>query len=157
MNGAADPAESGEFDARWYEAAYPAVRIDLARGRATDPWDHYQTLGRHRGYLPHRMSERPANPVTHRSAFGGLWTDQSNALDLIEGKLALGWISDEEAAQLRRWIADGFVVLPKAAPDALVEPALRDLQRAFDGEVEGQQFVVEGRPGRFGWAPFVLD
>jgi hypothetical protein len=47
-------------------------------------------------------------------AFGGFWPDLSNAEAVIAGKQALGWISEEEAEQLRAWRRDGFVILPQA-------------------------------------------
>jgi hypothetical protein len=91
-----------------------------------------------------RPGRTPPDPARPRSAFGGLWTDQANADDLVEGRLALGWIDATEAAQLRAWIADGFVVLPNAVPEETLERALAHLDTAFRGEIEGQTYYAEG-------------
>lgn len=144
---------SSDFDPAWYGAAYPAVARDIAAGRAADAADHYRRLGRHRGYLPNAQAERPAEPARPRSAFGGLWTDQANADDLVEGRLALGWIDEAEAAQLRAWIADGFVVLPNAVPEETLQRALDDLDTAFRGEIEGQTYYAEGLGYPRPWSP----
>jgi hypothetical protein len=57
-----------------------------------------------------------------------LWPDLSSALGIVAEKESRQIVSAEEAAQLRRWIADGYVVLPSA-----VDPAIID---QLDAEVE---------------------
>lgn len=152
---ASSSADKEALDESWYVASYISAREEIALGRARDACDHYQRFGRYRGYLPSSSAERLEQPSAFRSRFGGLWTDLFNAHDLVDGKLALGWLTDQEAVHLRHWIDNGFVVLPNAAPEDLVEAARADLQRAFDGKIPGQNFVVENMEGNVPWGPYV--
>lgn len=128
------------FQADWYARAYPQVRDDIRRGLAKDPADHYARYGRFRGYLPNPSAERPRNPAGVRSAFGGLWTDQGNALDIVEGRLELGLIDRKLAEALRAYIRDGYVVFRNAIPRRELIRARRALEDAYDGKIRGQQF-----------------
>jgi len=132
--------EGSSFDRDWYLNSYPAVRTDIEAGRAPDPEDHYRKLGRHRGYLPNRFAPRPDNPAGFASRFGGLWPDQANAQDLIEGRRELGRITEEQAILLRHWTEKGFVILPQALPAEIVEPAFGVLKRAYGGQMEEVRF-----------------
>jgi ectoine hydroxylase-related dioxygenase (phytanoyl-CoA dioxygenase family) len=62
-------------------------------------------------------------PVTFSSRFGGLWTDLSNADEVLAGRLELGLITPEEAELLRFWIDNGYVVLDHAVSDEAIEKA----------------------------------
>jgi len=53
-----------------------------------------------------------ATGPAYRSRFGGLWTDLSNAREVLDGKAALGWVTAEEKELLAHWIEQGFVLLP---------------------------------------------
>ena len=138
--------EEPELDVDWYAASYPAAAEDVAAGRAANLHDHYRRLGRFRGYLPRAGAERPSSPAGHRSAFGGLWIDLHNALDLLEGKRALGWIDDRQHALLQAFIRDGYVILPGAVPEPTLSAARRSLEDAFEGRDEGQNFLCESLP-----------
>lgn len=62
----------------------------------------------------------PDQVPSFRSRYGGLWTDLSNAEDLLEGRLALGRLTPEEAEPLRCFIRDGYVIFRGAvSPDAV--------------------------------------
>jgi ectoine hydroxylase-related dioxygenase (phytanoyl-CoA dioxygenase family) len=142
MDGAGRAAEvAHELDEAWYRTAYPQVAVDLAAGRARGLHEHYETVGRFRGYLPNRRAHRPRNPAAVRSEFGGVWTDQGNALDLVEGKLALGWITPEEADLLRAFITDGYVVLKQAVGGEMLDAAEQALEDAYAGRIEGLKFA----------------
>jgi phytanoyl-CoA hydroxylase len=81
-------------------------------------------------------------PVTgYRSRFGGLWTDLSNAEDIIEGKRLLGWITDEEAGLLNDWVRDGFVVLKGAVPARHIDALDDDVERVWAGTSPSRPFV----------------
>lgn len=150
-------ADAG-FDPGWYLAAYPQAVADIAAGRARDALDHYVKLGRYRGYIPHFGAERPQDPAAARSAFGGLWTDQGNALDLVEGRLALNRITAAEAELLRQFIAQGYVVLKKAIGPLLLWRAARALEAAYEGRIAGQKFCAPALGFEVGdWAPGVKD
>ena len=77
---------------------------------------------------PPAQSEAGQAGAVYHSRFGGLWTDLSNADDVIEGKRSLGWISPTEADLLTLWVKNGFVILRGAVP-------LENIDR-LDGEVE---------------------
>lgn len=128
------------LDAEWYAAAYPQVAEDIAAGRARDVGDHYARLGRHRGYLPNLGAARPRDPAGFRSAFGGLWTDRGDALDLVEGKLELGRVTAHQAQLLRAFITDGYVVLKGAVPPLTLWRARRALAAAYAGKIPGLKF-----------------
>lgn len=80
-----------------------------------------------------------ANPAAgrHRSVFGGLWTDRTDAAVLLRGKTAIGQISPVAAPVLKELIRNGFALLepgPIAAEAAwranLLERAQAIVQQA---------------------------
>jgi phytanoyl-CoA hydroxylase len=79
--------------------------------------------------------------ATFRSRFGGLWTDLSNARDVIEGKVSLGWISTEEGELLKKWLDDGFVILPQAVPHDLIDDLDADVEKIWRGTSPYRCFV----------------
>lgn len=147
-----------QLDAGWYLAAYPQAAADIAAGRARDAADHHAQLGRFRGYLPNLKATRPRDPAGFRSAFGGLWTDRGDALDLVEGRLELGRITAHQAQMLRRFITDGYVVLKKAVSPLTLWRARRALLAAYAGRIEGQKFCCPHLGFEVGdWVPGVTD
>jgi len=154
----AAPQQSEHLDVAWYTSAYPQVRQDLARGLARDAVDHFHRLGRHRGYLPNLHAERPRDPAGFRSAFGGLWTDQGNALDLVEGKLELGRITQTQAKLLRQFITDGYVILKNAVPALSLWRARRALEAAYTGKIRNLKFCCPHLGFEVGdWTPGVQN
>lgn len=145
-----------EVDAAWYLAAYPLAVSEIAAGAAEAAAGHYHRIGRFRGYLASATARRPDNPAATRSRFGGLWTDAGNALDVVAGRLDLGEITEAQAVLLRKWIADGYVVLPGAVPEALLDAADADLTRAYHGEIPGLRFAVHGLSQDTDWVPDAL-
>jgi Phytanoyl-CoA dioxygenase (PhyH) len=131
---------ANEFDPEAYLRAYPAAVVEIAAGLAADPWAHYQRFGRARGFLPYPNATRPPNPAAMPSTFGGLWPDLPNALDLIEGKLEIGQISDGQAALLRFWVENGYVILPQRIAPDIVDAACADLDKAYAGGFPGLRF-----------------
>ena len=77
----------------------------------------------------------------YTSAFGGFWPDLSNAEAVIAGKQALGWISEEEAEQLRAWRRDGFVILPQAVSADDIDRLDDDVERIWAGTSKHRCFV----------------
>jgi phytanoyl-CoA hydroxylase len=53
----------------------------------------------------------PVEIPRFRSSFGGLWTDLSNAVELVAGKRALGKITPDDAQALLDFIENGYVLL----------------------------------------------
>jgi hypothetical protein len=51
----------------------------------------------------------------HRSVFGGLWTDRTDAAAMLEGKIAIGQVTPEAASVILDLIRNGFATIPLAA------------------------------------------
>jgi hypothetical protein len=123
-----------DVDPAFYLAAYPAIEQDLGRSPTqADAAPHYITLGRARGYLPNASAHRAENGAALHSPFGGFWTDQANALDLIQGRLDLGWIRQREAAMLRTFALDGIVEFDRLLDRDQVADAALAVAQAFTG------------------------
>jgi len=73
--------------------------------------------------------------VAYRSRFGGLWTDRSDAQEVLARKHCDGAVTDQEAEHLAKWIDDGYVVLRSAIDTGLAEAVLHDIERAYRGEL----------------------
>jgi hypothetical protein len=56
-----------------------------------------------------------------RSRFGGLWTDLSNACDLVAGRLAIGEIDERDALNLLAFIENGYVILRAAVSSEVID------------------------------------
>jgi Phytanoyl-CoA dioxygenase (PhyH) len=85
--------------------------------------------------------EPVARSTSYHSRFGGLWTDLPNALDIVVGKHALGWISSAEQDLLKAWIIDGFVILPGAVPHDLIDRLDDEVERIWQSESGHRSFV----------------
>lgn len=133
----------GGFDREFYLQTYPAVAREIADGLAVNAIDHYIRFGRGRGYLPRAGSERPLDSAGIDNQFGGLWTDQRNARDLVEGKLEVGHISADEAEALRFWIDNGYIIIPDAIPEQVLDAALVDFEKAYSGKLHNLRFECE--------------
>lgn len=125
-----DPHDGGR--ARHVRIVYAATGIDLPGSPATVGGALAAAVG----------TAAPAAPSGYHSRFGGLWPDLPNAIDLIHGKHALGWISDRERDVLIRWTTEGFVVLSQAVPHDLIDRLDREVERIWEG-VDGRRIFVE--------------
>src|SRR6185436_11106949 len=67
-----------------------------------------------------------------RSAFGGLWTDLNNAVEIIQGKLELRIINEEEAQLLLSFIENGYIILRGAVDESLIEKLNDDVDRLVE-------------------------
>jgi hypothetical protein len=65
-------------------------------------------------------------------------------MDVIDGRLNLGRITEPEYKLLKKWVTDGYVILPNAVPEQLLAPAAEDLDRAFSGEIPQLRFDIHG-------------
>jgi ectoine hydroxylase-related dioxygenase (phytanoyl-CoA dioxygenase family) len=142
-----------QIDESWYLNAYPLAAQEIASGKARNCNEHFFKFGRHRGYLIDRAARRPHNAAHFQSKFGGLWTDQKNAMDLVAGRLELGKITESDAELLTKWIQDGYIVLKGAIDDEMVQRALDDLDKAYDGKLPNLKFAVHGAGQRIDWVP----
>lgn len=139
-HGYAEGRAAFPFDAAWYLGAYPQAVIEIEKGLARTPQDHYARYGAARGYLPFLTAERPENAPAMRQRFGGVWIDAPNAEDQIQGRLEIGHITEDEAALLRRFREDGYVILNSAIEPALLKKAKEALERAYEGGYENLKF-----------------
>ena len=139
-HGYAEGRAAFPFDVRWYLEAYPQAVIEIENGLARTPQDHYARYGAARGYLPIPTAERPDNASAIRPRFGGLWIDAPNAEDQIQGRLEIGYITEAEAEQLRRFREDGYIILHSAIEPDLLEKARSALERAYGGGYQDLKF-----------------
>jgi phytanoyl-CoA hydroxylase len=153
MSGRASSRVAGpKVEEAWYQSAYPQAAAEVAAGKARTFADHYHHIGRYRGYLAAPKGVRMEDPGRTRSRYGGLWTDHGNVLDLIDGRVDLGKLTAQEASLLRRWVTDGYVILPKAVPEDLMAPALADLEGAYNGKFPDMRFDIHGIGRSVPWA-----
>jgi hypothetical protein len=141
-----------EFDAVWYAKSYPLAAEESSPTDAALLEQHYNRIGRHRGYKPNPKALRPKNAAAMPSPFGGLWVDQANALDLIRGKYELGNITADEARDLETFVLDGYVVLKNAIPSVILDRATEVLEAVYEGrypQVRFQCFAIA--PGSLAW------
>jgi len=131
------------FDSAFYLQTYPLAVEEIAAGRAATPIAHYLQFGKARGYLASSYAPRPDNAAQLATRFGGFWTDQPNALDLIRGKLEAGLITAIDADNLRFWVTNGYLVLEKAVPESVLEAATKDLDSAYSGRLPGLLFECQ--------------
>ena len=107
------------------------MQHEVAAGLAVTPFAHYLKFERARGFLSNARAPRPADAVATPSRYGGLWPDLPNAADLIEGKLAIGQITERQAEKLTFWRNNCYVILGAAIPPTLADKAASDLDSAY--------------------------
>lgn len=126
--------QPNDVDPDFYLSAYPEVELDLGHPpTAGDAAPHYITLGRARGYRPNANAPRAGNGAAPHSPFGGFWTDQANALDLIQSRLDLGWIRHRDAAMLRTFALEGIVEFDRPFDKDQTRDAVLIVDQAFTG------------------------
>lgn len=76
------------------------------------------------------MTPAPVRQPGYHSAFGGLWTDRQDALEVLETKAR----RDPDVAALRvpltQFINNGFAILEKAVPEAAIDAYKAELAQA---------------------------
>jgi hypothetical protein len=134
--------QANDVDPDFYLSAYPEIERDLGHPpSASDAAPHYITLGRGRGYLPNANAARAGNGAALPSPFGGFWTDQANALDLIQSRLDLGWIRRRDAAMLRTFALEGIVEYDRPIDLDHTRDAVLIVDHAFTGMFRDLLFV----------------
>ena len=71
----------------------------------------------------------PVQVPQFRSRFGGFWTDLNNAPDLIDGKVSLGSMNQEEAQLLRFFVENGYLILRAAVDIDRIDELNRDIEK----------------------------
>ncbi len=145
LHGRAEGRAPNDVDPAFYLAAYPDLDKDLGRpAAAEDAARHYLRFGRARGYLPNARAPRPPDASAPPSPFGGFWTDRANAADLVQGRLALGWIGRRDAAWLLRFAQDGIAQLERPIEMELTRAAGLAVSQAFTGLFPELRFGAGG-------------
>ncbi len=144
------------FNAEYYASSYPLAVDEVRLGVSFSLEEHYRKIGRHRGYLPNRNALRLEIPGRWASRFGGFWTDQANAVDILNGRLDLGFIKPEHATFIRKFIEDGYIIIPNAIPKDLLDRAEEEFDRAYSGGISELLFGVTGIGHKVNWMPEVL-
>ena len=101
-----------------------------------------------------------ALPLTGRpkSVFGGLWTDRTDALSLLQGRRQLDRFSDEVGQALERLIVRGHVVLdvPYGSAPHIEGDDVSDLERSLGG-LFFRPLVQDVLTAAFDDVPVVID
>lgn len=80
----------------------------------------------------------------HRSVFGGLWTDRTDAAAVLRGRVAIGQVSDAAANILSGFLQDGFSILGNAfSLSASLPPGARLAEGGAPSE-EGKPSLMAG-------------
>lgn len=155
---AADPTAPHDetFNTEYYATSYPLAVDEVRLGVSDSLEEHYHKIGRHRGYLPNPHVPRMEIPNRWASRFGGFWTDQANALDILNGRLDLGFIKPAHARHIRKFIEDGYIIIENAIPKELLDRAEEEFDRAFSGGISELLFLVMGISGKASWMPEAL-
>jgi hypothetical protein len=144
------------FDEAFYLRSYPGVAEAIAAGLAETALQHYVLYGRARGYLPNFKAVRPADATVSASPFGGLWIDEADALDRINGRLETGLITERQAGLLEAFQRDGYVILSSAIEPSMIDAARADLDLAYAGGYEHLRFEAPAvLPEQATWRPGV--
>jgi phytanoyl-CoA hydroxylase len=150
---------SKPFDSNFYLQSYPIVARELSRGDVSSPLEHYQTIGKGRGYLASPLAERHYNADATTSTFGGLWPDHTMAPETLQRKLDSREITSEQAQQLTEWMRDGYTVLKNSISDRDLDAAVADLDKAYSGGFEKALFECPKLNGKsnISWKPEVKE
>jgi hypothetical protein len=133
-----------DLDPEFYCGIYPQVEEEFGPLNPAECVVHYAAYGRARGYLPRANAPRAVARVP-LPLLSGLWTDAPDALDTINGAEETRRFTDRQAAMLRRWRQDGFVVLDRPAEHARSAAAALDIERIFADGCPGMLFECPAR------------
>ncbi len=78
-----------------------------------------------------------ADPAAFKSKFGGLWIDRYDWLEILAERHRRGQISDAVADQIMRFNRDGYVILPGAVSEALVDELNEDIEKFWRAPPKG--------------------
>lgn len=128
------------FELAFYERLDPALLpfvslrprggdVELPRYAATGFAEFFRSL-----HARHPAAGR------HRSVFGGLWTDRTDARHLLRGRISAGTAPADLAATLEALIETGHAVLRHALP----QEHLRKASEALAAQSPGQPIGAEG-------------
>jgi len=85
----------------------------------------------------HEVPSREAELPLYRSRYGGLWVDRRDAHEILEGRRAVGEITDADAELLAHYIDHGYVVFPKATDESVIDEFLAVFETAWNAPPDG--------------------
>lgn len=96
---------------------------------------------------------RPPQESPTVSRFGGLWIDRADFMDRLAFKHRTGALDDELAAQVFRFVRDGYLVIPGAVPQPLIKALNEDIARVWSSPPQGLQIETFEPDGRMKYIP----
>lgn len=72
------------------------------------------------------------------------WFDRPNALELLEARRAQEQLGEEDYALLRRWVEEGYAVVPGVVGDDLIASMQRDLEDLWTAARPLEGLVIQG-------------
>lgn len=133
------------FSEREYLAMNPDVRAGIAAGQFASGRDHFEKFGHAEGRLG-RQPERtepffgeqpvdetalPAYRAEHFPYAGPHpWLDRPEWAELVEDRLRRGEITVADAGLCRQWVRDGYLLLPGAVAEHLLDEGWAGYERA---------------------------
>ena len=79
----------------------------------------------------------PPHGGSFNSRFGGLWTDMASAPAIARARLERGELSEQDYRDIMFWIANGYVIIPHAVPEKLVDAFNFDIDDIFERPRDG--------------------
>ena len=163
-HGRAEGRRTNDVDPAFYARAYPR-----AAETGLDAAAHYVLHGKARGYLAHPTAPRVSDFGQWGASQGGaglwgagLWIDRPDALDVVDGRLALGRLNRTHADLLRALIVDGYCTIERAVDKQEAIAATLDIDRMLAGAcpdmlIESDAMTESGAPIQSGatglWNP----
>lgn len=126
---------------------FPRGLLDTLRLRVSDTGQVFTRPG---------SNGTPATNQATRSAFGGLWIDRVDWVDVLRAKQQRG-LPEEIALQIFRFVRDGYVVLPGAVPPDVVDRLNQEIERAWQAPDGAGLTMITYLPGGNGPSVLPLD
>jgi hypothetical protein len=131
-----------EFDETWYLERYPAARLAISKGDSENALDHYLCVGQHLGYKTRHIGKRfEKDPARY---YNGFWTDQDNALDVLNQRVESKKIPLKYADSIRHFIVEGYAVIKNAIPEDVINRADEAIEDIYGGKKRDVKFEWKG-------------
>jgi len=112
--------------------------LEASRPRQLEPW-------------------RTGDKRKFRSAFGGLWIDRYDWIDILGERHRKGEISDDVADQVMRFVRDGYIIMPGAVPAVVIDEVERDIESFWHRPPKGLLVSTTEPDNKFKMVPPNLE
>jgi phytanoyl-CoA hydroxylase len=85
-----------------------------------------------------------SSPSSYFSAYGGLWIDRNDWKRKLDERLTRGAVSPDEAGQIERFVAQGYLVIPGAVAPGVVDRFSSEITKAW---LHGDERLMILMPG----------